>query len=188
MNSGHARRLIGFSLIELLFTVALLSILLVFGIPSFTRVIASTKLTNATNTLIAHLQYARGEAIKRGTEVSVCPSQDGATCADSADWTHGYLVGEGSGGNLSKVLRSVDDAEMKGIAVTKNGSSKRFQFSADGSATGYQAALKICDPTDDCPVRRIRKVVVSEVGRVTVQCGRPDSQCPIAGECPDTCP
>jgi len=68
--SRHAR---GFSLVELMVTIAVLAILLAIGIPSFASLIASNRLTSATNELVAALQTARTEAIRRNVRVTVCP-------------------------------------------------------------------------------------------------------------------
>jgi type IV fimbrial biogenesis protein FimT len=49
----------GFTLVELLVTVAVVAILLTLGVASFRTLIANAKMTNAANGLIVHLQFAR---------------------------------------------------------------------------------------------------------------------------------
>lgn len=171
----------GFTLIELLTTVAIAAIVLSFGFAGFSQLAGRTKMTGAANSLIAHLQLARTEAVKLGTRVTVCPSAAGSGCdAASTSWANGYIVAVGSGGTVTQVLRRVDADEMRGIAVTKNGSSTRIEFAPDGSAEGYNATLKICNPRDSS---LIRQVVVSPMGRSYVKCNDPG-----AYACAESCP
>lgn len=154
----------GVTLIELLVTLSVLAIVLTLGVGGFRQLIANTKMTNAANSLIAHLQFARSEAVKRGTEVSLCPSSDGASCVASSDgsWEIGYIVRVDSTG---QVLRRVDGTEMGGLTVTKSGVASRIAFKPDGSAGGFACTLTICDTGDSS---NKRGVLISNVGRVRV--------------------
>jgi type IV fimbrial biogenesis protein FimT len=48
------------------------------------------RLTTQINTLLAHLQYARSEAVTRHAQVVVCASSDAATCGGG--WDDGWIV------------------------------------------------------------------------------------------------
>ncbi len=61
----------GFTLIELLITISLAAILLALAIPNFSSTIRNTRLTTSANSLVASLNLARSEAVKRGQEVVV---------------------------------------------------------------------------------------------------------------------
>jgi type IV fimbrial biogenesis protein FimT len=167
MNADRASRQTGFSLIELLVTVTLLSILLALGVPAFTDLIASTKLTSATNTLIGHLHYARAEAIKRGRgRIAVGPYETQTTWLESQSWEGGYMVAAVGATSITtpEVLRRVDGANLTSIKIKKNGSTPRFFFDTDGSASGI-GTLTICDPNN---AKHKRGVVVDRIGRVRV--------------------
>jgi type IV fimbrial biogenesis protein FimT len=172
----------GFTLLELLVTVTVAAIVLTFGVPGFKDMMSQAKMTNAANSLIAHIQLARSEAIKRNIRVTLCPSANGSVC-DSADpslWHDGYVVGViDDAGTLTAVLRRVDAQEMRGITASSGG-RRRFVFQRDGSATGTDGTVKICDPRDPT---RIRQVVVSPTGRAFVQCNDPGLYA-----CPRSCP
>lgn len=74
----------GFTLVELMVTVAVAAIMLAIAVPSFTYLIQSNILTTASNDLIVNLNYAHSEAGKKGTATYVCTNSDCRVCADSA--------------------------------------------------------------------------------------------------------
>lgn len=81
----------GFTLLDLLLTITILSILLTVGVPSFETLIRDTRLTNLANDLLGALNLARSEAIRRGVTVSVCKSADGFHCGGSG-WSIGWII------------------------------------------------------------------------------------------------
>ncbi len=42
--------------------------------------------------LASQLEYARQEAVRLGTVVTVCPSRDGRNCQQDGDWRQGWLI------------------------------------------------------------------------------------------------
>jgi type IV fimbrial biogenesis protein FimT len=56
----------GFTLLELMITIAIAGILVGVAIPSFTSIITSNRLTAYANELVTALNLARNEAVKRG--------------------------------------------------------------------------------------------------------------------------
>jgi type IV fimbrial biogenesis protein FimT len=81
----------GFTLLELLITVALISILAAFAIPSMRTFSQNDRLTTNINTMIGHLAYARSEAVKRQAHVSICISNDTLGCT-GGNWEDGWIV------------------------------------------------------------------------------------------------
>lgn len=78
----------GFTLVELMVTLAVAAILVAAAIPGFQAMVNSNRLAGAANELVAGLQTARMEAIRRGRRAVVCGSANanegaGATCASS---------------------------------------------------------------------------------------------------------
>lgn len=86
-----SRTIRGFTLIELMITIAVMAIGLALAYPSFTSVFRSNRVATRTNTLMASLNLARTEAIRSNRGAGVCSSADGATC-NGADWDDGWLV------------------------------------------------------------------------------------------------
>ena len=81
----------GFTLIELMVTLAVLGVLLAVGVPSFADLIRNNRSQAAANELVSALNAARVEAVKRGKRVSLCPSVNGTSCSGTA-WQSGWIV------------------------------------------------------------------------------------------------
>lgn len=86
----------GFTLVELMIVVAIVGILAAIGAPSFQDMLNQTRASSLANELAASLNLARSEAIKRGTQVSVCKSGNitaaSPTCSTTASWQNGWLI------------------------------------------------------------------------------------------------
>lgn len=76
----------GFTLPELIITVAVLAVLSALAAPSFTALVASQRLKSATSDVFTSLTRARSEAIKRNREVIVAPLTAGTS------WQGGWRV------------------------------------------------------------------------------------------------
>ena len=83
----------GFTMIELMMTVAIGAIVLVLAVPSFRYVTNANRIAAEINGLLGDLQFARAEAIKEGRTVTVCQSTTGTSCTSTAtDWQGGWIV------------------------------------------------------------------------------------------------
>ena len=83
----------GFTLIEMLMTMAIAAILLDIAVPSFRYVTNSNRIAGEINGLLGDLQFARAEAIKEGKNVTVCISSDHLNCSPNpAAWQNGWIV------------------------------------------------------------------------------------------------
>ena len=82
----------GFTMIEMLMTMAIAAILLGLAVPSFRYVTNSNRIAGEINGLLGDLQLARAEAIKEGRNVTVCVSANGTSCTNSTSWQSGWIV------------------------------------------------------------------------------------------------
>lgn len=88
----------GFTLLELLVTVAVATILMAIAIPSYRQYVISSQRADASTSLFASLQRARSEAITRNSSIILCQrnyySTGAATCDTDADgsWEEGWLL------------------------------------------------------------------------------------------------
>jgi type IV fimbrial biogenesis protein FimT len=82
----------GFTMIELMMTVAIGAIVLVLAVPSFRYVTNANRIAAEINGLLGDLQFARSEAIKEGRTVTVCVSSNGTGCTGGTAWQNGWIV------------------------------------------------------------------------------------------------
>jgi len=80
----------GFSLIELMVTLAVAAILLAVGIPGMQSLMEGSRVRNATNEILSDLLYARSQAVNLGIEITVCPLDSSKTCV--SDWNLGMSI------------------------------------------------------------------------------------------------
>lgn len=181
----------GFTLVELLVTVTIVSILLAIGVPNLTDFIRNTRVRSATFDLLSDLNFARSEAIKGGSGVTLCKSTDGIACSTgTAGYETGWLVFsdcntngaldssdcDGDGINESEPLlrahAALSNVTLKGNTNIAN----RITFRANGRANPI-GTYSLCLGTE---LRR--EVVVSLLGQIRLE------TYDEPGETPLTCP
>ena len=91
------RKALGFTLIELVVTMAVAAILVAVAVPNMRTFIQNGRINTQTNDLIGDISLARSEAIKRRKSVGVCKSTNGTTCAGGGNWRDGRAVFVGTG-------------------------------------------------------------------------------------------
>lgn len=150
----------GFTLYELIVTVAVAAIILSFGVPGFMSFIDNNRATTHTNDLVTALNLARSEATRRGTAITVCSSTNSSTCSGSADWSTGWVVRSAAG----DVLR-VWPARSGGAGVV-TGNVSQVQFLPRGGLNGGAPVMQIRLP--DCTGSNGRDVSINGAGRISV--------------------
>ena len=146
----------GFTLVELMVTLAVAIILLAVGMPLFSGMAANNRATAQANTFLAGFKLARSEAVKRASDVSVCavadPAANPATCGDSGDWSNGLLVFTDTG-----TAGSIDgtDERLKlfanpvaGATVATTGGFVRF--APQGEVDNMTANNGVCPGSGTC--------------------------------------
>jgi type IV fimbrial biogenesis protein FimT/type IV fimbrial biogenesis protein FimU len=81
------KQALGFSLIELLVTIAVAGIVIVIAVPSLSSFTTQMRVDNEISELQRLLLTTRNTAINSGQNATLCPLQADDSCQDSTDWT-----------------------------------------------------------------------------------------------------
>lgn len=142
---------VGFSLIELMVTITIMTILIGISVPSFASLMARNKVTVQTNALFESLYLARSYAISQQKKVLVChmSQPDSMDCSTQRNyntpWVNGWLVfadvnNNGEYDNDDRLIKVMQANNHANIIFNQQG---RLRFFPDGSARS--AGFYICD-------------------------------------------
>lgn len=157
----------GFTLVELLVTLAVATILLAVGVPSFASFVANSQLTSQANDLLGAAALGRSEAIRRNQAVTLCRTQpDGTSCARGQEWRAWILLVDG------EVLRRGDvDGRGNTLHVRSDLPQDTVVFLPDGMASLGGGALVSNESIRVCSTRlasdNLRALMLSPSGQVT---------------------
>jgi type IV fimbrial biogenesis protein FimT len=149
---------LGITIVELIVSLAVVSILMTTGVPAFSNFIQSNKLADSAFDLFGTINLARSEAVKRRTRVVLCrsgnPNATTPSCGGSANnWTKGWLVfASGDSNNTyesaTDTLVGIGLVNSSGVTVITNSTSdNNLEYNSDGTTneSGGTARFAICD-------------------------------------------
>lgn len=166
----------GFTLIELIITLTIAGILFALAGPAMQSFVQNQRLSSHANEIIADLNYARSEAIKRGGNVSICRQGGTLTspsCNSAAQWEAGWVVFTDTDADSTldageTVLRVHETlAQNVNLRVIGSVALNSVSFANTGlttMTTGQEAALRLCDSRGTPSALTIS---VNYTGRVT---------------------
>ena len=184
------RRPAGFTLIELMVTVAIGAVLMMVAAPSFIGFQRNSEMTSLTNALLAAANTARAEAMKTGMNALVVPSGNGS------DWTAGWVVfvdknRDNAYSATADTTVLVQGATPSYITITGTGNAaispaSYIMFDSSGYAKSYGSSPGVANLTlsivrSDVPSAQAdaetRRIVVALTGRVRSCRPSTDSAC-----------
>jgi type IV fimbrial biogenesis protein FimT len=134
----------GFSLTELVITLTVAGVLTAMGLSMFSYVTNTARVSTEINELLTDVQYARVEAIKEGSTVTICSSNNGTSCSGSGDWERGWIVFSDLNNDQTvdpnDTVRRVQGA-FKGSDTLKGGAISSMTFNRNGFAYNGLAAM-----------------------------------------------
>lgn len=176
----------GFTLMEVLVVLTISAILVAVAVPAFNASIARARVSEAANTLLAAIELARSEAIRRGVNVTACritnpaaPACNGVADAGFADgdWAAGWVVFTES--NAGGALREIDAGEPTLMiqqafntggaraSMIDAGTNSTITFAPNGTLVGGALNFQIRYPQNGAnPITR--NMTVSVLGQSTI--------------------
>jgi type IV fimbrial biogenesis protein FimT/type IV fimbrial biogenesis protein FimU len=128
----------GFTLVELMVTIAVLAIMITIALPSLNTFIVKMRVDNEIRELQRLILTARNTAINEGMNVTLCPL-NGAVCADVNNWNGIIGVVSSAGVNAAGIAFGTR------IIKTKEAISAGEQLLFPNSALTYNPRGNIAD-------------------------------------------
>ena len=165
----------GFTAIELMVVVSIIAVLPALAGPSFTQMIESWRVRDATESLRSTLLFARSEAIKRGGQIAIhkLPNNtNGCTSATgNRDWDCGWIVchdtdNSGTCTSTEPVLQRIE-APAK-VQVTRTGGSVSIKLNRWGLVDGTWLGFSLVPLDKSTTHPGARGVCMSSGGRIRI--------------------
>ena len=155
----------GFTIIELMVALTIAAVMMAFALPAFNDFIAQREMTTNVNAMVSAVNYARSEATRIGSAVSV-------QALDAADndneWGPGFCVTEGDPGNCDAALQTFSMAgtiTFDGVGGLQAIDSLTYNSRGllQGGALG---TIELCGADADADPGRV--ITINAVGRASV--------------------
>ena len=145
--------------IELMITIAILAIIAAIAVPEMRQLLVNHRVTSQTNELVAALNFARSEAIKRGDDVMMC-SKDGKNLVS------GWYINPGDACDKNAAL--IWHEELANVVL---GDLVSLRFTARGALQTGAETISLRAANGDCPSGspRAREVTIRGAGRIATE-------------------
>lgn len=164
MRNSNLSKHIGFTLVELMVTLAIIGIVAGLSAPSMKEMIQTNRIATQAREFITALNFARSEAVNRKTIVSMAAT-------DGSNWANGWQVwldtdGSGTVNGSETELQTYAKLDNFTLAGTSNTTLVRFDSSGFVDAPSFIVNFSL--ELTGCSVDN-RTITLNLSGRATVQ-------------------
>lgn len=168
----------GFTLVETLASLSVLSIVLAVGLPAFSALLQHQRAASAMSALVSQMNHARLASVKHRRPTILCPSVDGLRCSTGGDWSMGWILfverGDARGPqNALDLLQTGGPPVTRHLQVRSSSGRSRLRYLPDGRSSGSNLTLRVCTPEGE----QLGAVIVNNAGRPRVERGPPGQLC-----------
>ena len=169
----------GFTLIEVMVTVSVMSTLLAVGLPAFAALLEHQRSSAALASLVSQMSHARLAAVKHRKPTILCPSTSGTRCDAGSDWSGGWMMFV-ERGDRTRPSRPSDLLQVESVPVSRHlrvsstAGRSYLRYLPDGRSAGSNLTLLVCTRGGE----RLGAVVVNNAGRPRVERGPDGAACP----------
>ncbi len=169
------KRIDGFTLVEVIITLIVISIIAAVGIPGLGSLMANNQATANTNNLVTALSFSRSESVKRGIQVSLCAksaAEPGNTICGggNTDWSNGWFAFVDPNSGAAKDYAPTAANQLRSWAApagnfTMTGPAS-VSFTSSGDLQGGPAILTI--NYSQCTGQQNRSITIETTGRTSL--------------------
>ncbi|MCK5727029.1 MAG: GspH/FimT family protein [Thiotrichaceae bacterium] len=171
----------GFTLIEIIITIAIAGILVTVAMPSYKQMSSSNAIQSFSFKFTGALQLAQSESIRRGVRVSIIPHQ---TASSGRQWINGWDIIEDNNNSGvydtgEELIRTHTPTKMQAVLQANSSAFATFiSFLPTGSVLGASAvttgSFSLCSENLSTSISRL--IDIERSGNVLVSTSSP--HCP----------